>query len=213
MLRTTIHEIAEEVIEKLKIRNPNLLLTKGDIAEISYAINLVYADRIVKGERVQLKGLGNLFLEVNGATKKVIPGRGAVRIPARYNVDYTPAKEIENLFAGLPPIDHDFLEEEIAVINEGVPPVLTPDDLGGTDNPLPADGSPENFPQEEMEVSEDVVMEGDVSPKDGRLIGDAGFGDVPVVGTESPFPLEDPRFPDSDFAGKLEGAKKNAKKA
>lgn len=182
--------MAQEVVELLQKRNPNACVTTDEVVEMSYAINRVAARRIVAGERVQLKGLGNLFLEVNGATTKVIPGVGPRRIPNRYNVDFNPSQEIKNLFAGLPEIDHDFEEEPVVVNNEGIEPVLEPTDLGGTENPLPeTEGQPEQ------------VLEPVVEGVDGEETAE-----------EDPFPGYDPEFKEEEFSGKLSEAKK-AKKA
>lgn len=199
----------------LRTRNGDCLeISADEVAEIAYVINLVAARRIVNGERVQLKGLGNLFLEVNGTTRKTIPGKGSVRIPARYNVDYSPSKEIANMFAGLPPVDHDFTEEAPTEVE--YPPILDPTDLGGTENPFPTDttpvdestenplgwNSPFTDPSEVPVVTEDVIME------------DAPVAEIPAepVAGEA-FPNYVPDFKTEDFDGKLKGAAAKSKKA
>lgn len=208
--------MAKDVIDMLKRRNGDCLeITADEVAEIAYVINLVAARRIVNGERVQLKGLGNLFLEVNGTTRKTIPGKGSVRIPARYNVDYSPSKEITNMFAGLPAVDHDFTED-VPVVEGEHDPVLDSTDLGGFENPFQTDttpvdeptenplgwNSPFTDPSEVPVVTEDVIME------------DAPVAEIPAepVAGEA-FPNYVPEFKTEDFDGKLKGAVAKSKKA
>lgn len=143
MKRTTIKEMAADILAILNAKNPDMYdaATDRDIVEIAQAINAVTADRLVKGERVEMRNIGVLHLEVNKTTRRNIPGLGLVTIPKQYNVDFSPSSVLERKFAGLPPLNPSvevFGEdtEKIEVVDIAVAPILKPTDTGGIGNPF-----------------------------------------------------------------------------
>jgi len=143
MKRTTVKEMSADVLAALKLKDEKRFgkISVSDLVEIALAINAVTADRLVKGERVEMRQIGVLHLEVNKTTRRLIPGLGIVTIPAQYNVDFSPSSVLERKFAGLPPLNPPvevFAEdtEEIEVVDTVVAPVLTPADPGGVENPF-----------------------------------------------------------------------------
>lgn len=184
MNRTTINELIPDVLDILQKRDECNMYTSTDIINISWALNTAIGNRLLKGERVQLKEIGVLYLKVTEKTRKNIPGRGLVNIPARYEVEFNMAEALKNKFAGLPPIEENLTGEPVGHLGTDLSSELPAIDIPepATD-PFADTGLPENDLPDIVEPGVDEVSD----PFTGSLGGEA-------VTTE---------FPEEKFKGKL----------
>lgn len=113
MNRTTLNELLPEVLDILQKRDSFNKYTETDIINLSWALNTAIGNRLLKGERVQLKDIGVLYLKITEKTRKHIPGRGLVDIPARYEVEFNMAEALKNKFAGLPSIEENLTGDPV----------------------------------------------------------------------------------------------------
>lgn len=192
MNRTTLNELIPEVLDILQKRDSLNKYTSTDVINLSWALNTAIGNRLLKGEHVQLKEIGVLYLKITKKTRKNIPGRGLVNIPARYEVEFNMAEALKNKFAGLPPIEENLtsdpvghlgtdLSGELPVID--IPePTTDPVEEVITD-PVADTGLPENNLSDFVEPGVDEVSD----PFTGSLGGEA-------VATE---------FAEEKFKGKL----------
>lgn len=110
--------MAADIAAIINEQYPGADVTVDEIVLISGAINQVVGDRLLRKERVQLEGIGTLYLEINESTRRHIPGQGIVKIPYRYNVDFNLSKLMERKFGELPALPDtpvvggEFLPEE-----------------------------------------------------------------------------------------------------
>lgn len=215
--------MAQDTIKLLALRDETRTYTEDEIVGVGKALSDVIAKRLLNGDRVQLPGIGVLYLKVSQTTRKHIPGKGLVNIPARYEIEFNMSQAMGNAFAGLPAADIDFSEPapepetghvpeagtivdgkvfdgenwmDVPVNNTGIEPVLEvpENDLGVTDgDTLPADPVEGDAAFPEDEQVQDVAVEGD--------------GDLTAEDVNEAFPGAEEAFPASDFKGKL-GKKK-----
>lgn len=94
MQRTTDRELAPDISKKSGV-------PEKEVLKVLQATDDVVLDALLRGERVQIAGLGSFHLKVKGWTNKVIPGRGRIRVPARWHLDFTASSKAVERFAEL----------------------------------------------------------------------------------------------------------------
>ena len=198
--------MAAEILEAVKKTDESRFqyASEADIVLISKAINAVIAKRILKGERVQLNGIGNLYLEVNEWTRRHVPGQGIVRVPKRYNVDFNPSSVLERGFAGLPALEGEAQNGEEEGTAEPVPPL--PESPTGWDTSVATEENPESPANEEPPQSDETVF------PTGEPVAPILSPDDPG-GVNNPFPGYVPPVPTETFEGALTEALKKETEA
>lgn len=199
MNRTTLNELIPEVLDILQKRDECNKYTSTDVINLAWALNTAIGNRLLKGERVQLKEIGVLYLKITEKTRKNIPGRGLVNIPAKYEVEFNMAEALKNKFAGLPPIEEDLTGDPL--------PFPTPDPIGGLETSgeeLPAIDIPEPVTDPVEETVVDPLVDTGLPENDLSDFVEPGVDEVsdPFTGSLGGEAVAT-KFPEEKFKGKL----------